>query len=118
MSNKNPSPATRFKPGQKPGPGRTAHKADRDRITAKFLQELAQDFDANGKRAIVDVRTEDPGRYLTIVASLVPKEVEIKSPLHALDDATLAEIVEKLRAVLPQMPPPTPDDAEHQDAVH
>ena len=68
---------TRFKPGQSGNPaGRP--KGSRNRVSEKLLETLATDFDAHGKEVIEKVRAERPADYLKIVASLVPKQMEIE----------------------------------------
>jgi hypothetical protein len=75
MSNSNPSPVTRFQPGNTLG-GRP--KGARSRLGEKFLQTLADDFDEHGDAVMRTVRSEDPSTYLNIVAKLMPREVEAK----------------------------------------
>jgi hypothetical protein len=68
---------TRFKPGQSGNPaGRP--KGSRNKISEKLLEALAIDFDAHGKDVIEKVRADRPADYLKIVASLVPKQMEIE----------------------------------------
>ena len=67
---------TRFKPGQSGNPaGRP--KGSRNKISEKLLEALASDFDAHGKEVVEKVRMDRPADYLKIVASLVPKQMEI-----------------------------------------
>jgi hypothetical protein len=66
----------RFKPGQSGNPlGRP--KGSRNKVSEKLLEALAIDFDAHGQNVIETVRAEKPHEYLKIVASLVPKHLEI-----------------------------------------
>src|SRR5262249_19812467 len=68
---------TRFKPGQSGNPaGRP--KGSRNKVSEKLLDALAIDFDDHGKEVIEKVRVERPADYLKIVASLVPKQMEIE----------------------------------------
>ena len=68
---------TRFKPGQSGNPaGRP--KGSRNRVSEKLLETLASDFDAHGKEVIEKVRSDRPADYLKIIASLVPKQMEIE----------------------------------------
>ena len=96
MSNPNPNPATRWKRGESPNPGGKPKNA-RNRVTKRFLEDLADDFEANGKEAIVAAREKDPARYVTIIASLLPKEMIIERPLEGLSDDELAAAIEQLR---------------------
>src|SRR4029453_379170 len=87
---------TRFKPGQSGNPaGRP--KGSRNKISEKLLETLATDFDAHGKDVIEKVRADRPADYLKIVASLVPKQMEIEDlrpsrKAEALSDDELAAI--------------------------
>lgn len=58
---------------QKGNPGRP--KGSRNRMKEDFLRTLADDFAEFGKEAIVHVRLEEPGTYLKIIASLMPKQL-------------------------------------------
>lgn len=69
-------PAHWFKPGQSGNPAGKP-KGTRHKLTEDFVKALADDFDQHGRDAIVTVRTEDPGKYLDIVAKLVPKDVDV-----------------------------------------
>lgn len=104
MANPNPSPLTRFKPGEN---GRQKKRGDRDRLTSKFLYELAESFEQNGRAAIQAVMLMDTPKYLQIVAALVPKEIEISRPLDGVSDEELAAIIEYIRAQAPDEPQPT-----------
>ena len=59
MANPNPSPATRFTPGN-PGSGRAKQKGARDRLSVAFLTAFAQDFEQHGESVIQKVRESDP----------------------------------------------------------
>ena len=56
------------------------------------------DWEINGATAIKIARKEDPIAYVKVVASLVPKELEIVSSVAAeLGDDELASFIEMLR---------------------
>jgi hypothetical protein len=89
----------RFKPGWKGGPGRPA--GSRDRLQRQFLYALAEDFEKHGEGAIRICRVEDPVRYLTIVASLMPRELSLEHSVASdLDDDVLSQMIEHLRQQL------------------
>ncbi len=57
----------------------------RDRLTSAFIDNLADDFEANGEAAIQRCREEDPAAYLRLVASLAPKNVAVDDGVSLLD---------------------------------
>ena len=72
-------------------------KGSRNKLSDAFLQALADDFEAHGKGVVEKVRTERPQDYLKIVASVMPKRMEVEDvgpPLRAADlsDDELAAI--------------------------
>ena len=94
-----PPVETRFKPGQSGNPGGKPHGA-RNRLTTRFLNALAKDFDENGETAIQQARAEDPVKYVQIIASLMPKQIEQTRPLEDLSDDELAAAIALLRSRL------------------
>jgi hypothetical protein len=78
-----------FKPGQSGNP-RGRPRGARNRLGEDFLGHLCEDFAAHGQAAIERVRQEDPATYLRVIASLVPKELKVKTgPLVGLTEAEL-----------------------------
>jgi hypothetical protein len=84
MANPNPSPSTRFGPGN---PSRGRQRAARDKISTAFLEALNEAFyepnDSGGCKgldAIKKVRDEDPATFARIYATLLPKQLEIEDP--------------------------------------
>jgi hypothetical protein len=98
--NPNPSPSTRF---SATNPGRAKQKGARDRLSAAFLTDFADDYDAHGKAVIETVRGQDPIAYMRIAAALLPTKVEVsEDPITALSD----EDLDHLRTLLdPDLPP-------------
>jgi hypothetical protein len=96
MANPNPSPATRFSAGN---PSRGRQKGARDRFSAAFLTDFADDYEQHGKAAIQAVREKDPGTYMRVAASLLPKQVEISedSELARYTDDEIEEMYQELR---------------------
>jgi len=80
--------ANQFSPGQSGNPGGKP-VGSRNRLQGDFMRALSEDFAAHGKAAIAQCRMEKPDVYLRIVASLFPKELEIKRPLDDLSDEEL-----------------------------
>ena len=92
--NPNPSPATRFSADN---PGRAKQKGARDRLSAAFLNDFADDYDAHGKTVIETVRDKDPIAYMRIAAALLPTKVEItETPLDGLTDEQLDAYMEEM----------------------
>lgn len=88
-----------FKAGVSPNPGGKP-VGSRNSLQGDFLRELANDFAEHGKRAIIDTREASPAQYLKIVASLMPKELEIKRPMEDMtDDDIIAGIAALQRLV-------------------
>jgi hypothetical protein len=72
----------------------------RNRLTEVALRALGDDFAEHGKETIEKVRHEKPHVYLQIVASLLPRQVQMEklSPLGELSDEELAMLEEMLTA--------------------
>lgn len=97
-----------FKPGN---PGRP--KGARNKLGEQFLEALQQDFEANGVEAIATVRTEKPDQYLKVIASLMPKDLNIN--VNQFDGMTDDELVERIRALDATIRPFL--DAQGEDAA-
>ena len=97
MANPNPSPSTRFGPGN---PSRGRQRAARDKISTAFLEALNETFhepnDSGGCKgldAIKKVRDEDPATFARIYATLLPKQLEIEdtSPEAGMSNEQIEE---------------------------
>jgi hypothetical protein len=77
-----------FKPGQSGNPGGRAVGA-RNRLTAAFLNDLADHYAEKGKAAIEKLCDKDPVAYVRAIVALCPKQLEGVSPLDGLADNTL-----------------------------
>jgi hypothetical protein len=85
-----------FKPGN---PGRP--KGSRNKLGEAFVQALHDDFQTHGVSVIAIVREERPHEYLKVVASLLPKQVEIKEDAFGdLTDEQLAAVLASVTAAL------------------
>lgn len=73
---KSPPVETQFKPGNLANPGGKPVKS-RNRLQGAFLRALADDFEEHGPAALVAMRKEKPSDYIRVVASLMPKELEV-----------------------------------------
>jgi hypothetical protein len=66
-------------PGGSPGRPR----GSKNKLQSDFLEALAKDFAEHGEDAIKICRVEEPTRYLQIIASLMPKDLNIDGELTA-----------------------------------
>lgn len=69
-------PAHWFKPGQSGNPGGRP-KGSRQRLATRFVDAMHDDFKLHGVATIQQLREDDPGKYLELVARIVPKDVDI-----------------------------------------
>lgn len=102
MSDQDPTKnltAPRFQPGQSGNPGGKP-KGARNRLTASFLNALADDFEAHGVKAIQDARAQDPMAYVKAIGALMPKQFEQNNPLDDVTDAELLAGIAFLRSRL------------------
>lgn len=88
-----------FKPGESGNPGGKPVAA-RNRLTARFLNALADDFDENGAGAIKECRENNPAAYIKAIAALCPKEIELKRPLEEMADNELIGALSALTSYL------------------
>ena len=89
----------KWQKGRSANPGGKPKNA-RNRVTVKFLEVLAEDFEKNGVSAIVAARKQDPVGYIRVVAGLLPKEFVIERPLEQLSDDELSNLIDTLRQAL------------------
>lgn len=67
---------SKFQPGQSGNPSGRPLGA-RNKLSEDFLQALSEDFAAHGKAAITKTRDEKPDQYLKVIASLMPRDVNL-----------------------------------------
>jgi hypothetical protein len=67
----------------------------KNKLQRDFLEALAKDFADHGEAAIKIVRIEQPDVYLKVVASLMPKELEVEhSQLGDMSDDEVNALLE------------------------
>lgn len=93
-------PAHLFKPGQS-GNMNGRPKGARSKLGEDFLSALQADFAAHGVGCIEIVRENKPHEYLKVVASLLPKELNVKtSHVEEMSDDELADGIAALQSIL------------------
>ena len=85
-----------FKPGVSGNP-RGRPKGSRNKLTEDFARALSEDFEAHGPSAIETCRLTEPAKYVSIIASLMPKDVTISArPLAQLSEDELRHAIDVL----------------------
>lgn len=92
----NPPVEHQFKPGN---PGRP--KGSRNKLGEAFLADMLADWAEHGKATIVKVRQEDPTQYVKVVASVLPKELNVR--VNDFDDLTDDQLARQLAAIATQL---------------
>jgi hypothetical protein len=78
-----------------PRGGRT--KGARNRLSAQVIDDILADWREHGAAAIKIMRVEDPGAYVRVVVSTLPKEFTVESVLGDVDDDQLDDLIEQLK---------------------
>ena len=72
-------------------------KGARNKLGEAFLAALHADFQEHGIAAIVKVREEKAEAYLKVIASILPRDLNLNvSPLEALSDDELMKRIREL----------------------
>ena len=86
----------KWKPGVSANPkGRP--KGSKNKLSEDFISALCKDFEEHGETVIATVRADKPADYLKIIASIIPKELTIKT--DTIEDMTDEELLERLEQV-------------------
>jgi hypothetical protein len=102
-----------WKPGESGNPkGRPI--GARSRLSEKFILALHDDFTEHGSAVIEKVRIKQPGIYLKVIASLLPREWHVKNePLFdGMTNEQLDEIIGSVRRILATRAPTAGPDGE------
>ena len=68
-------------------------KGSRNRLGVAFVEAMLGDFEQHGRTVIASLRDDKPEQYLRIVASILPKEIELGE--DAID--TIASVIHARR---------------------
>jgi len=86
----------KFKPGQSGNPaGRP--KGSRNALGEAFIEAMHADFEQHGVAAIVQVRSEKPDQYLKVIASILPKDLNVN--INQMDDLTDDQLIQRIRSL-------------------
>lgn len=95
----NGSKTNLFQPGNKMGKGRP--KGSRNKLGEDFIQALQESFNKHGPATIETVRQERPHEYLKVVASILPKELNVRTDaLDEMSDNDLAAMLDTIRSAV------------------
>jgi hypothetical protein len=87
-----------FVKGQARLPGAGRAKGVKNRLSHKFLEDLAAQWEVSGPAALKIMAVEDPSNFVRVVASLLPKELEItETHLMQIADDELDAFIEYAR---------------------
>lgn len=87
---------TKFQPGQSGNPKGRPQGA-RSKLGEAFLEALHADFAEHGVAAIKEVRETKPDQYLKVVASILPKDLNVN--INQMDGLTDDELIERIRVL-------------------
>jgi len=71
--------STRFEKGRSGNP-RGRKKRSRNKLSEKFIADVARDWGKHGREVLDNVRALQPGIYLRVVASLISKDYLDEQP--------------------------------------
>jgi hypothetical protein len=101
---KSPHLAPAWEPGQSGNPaGRP--KGARSKLGETFLQALLTDFAEHGVKAIEDMRGKNPGDYVKVVASILPKEFDAGEQTLDMLAELLSRVDGRTRNIVPAQAP-------------
>lgn len=76
-------------------------KGSRNKLGEAFLQDMHADWELHGKEAIEKVRTEKPDAYLKVVASILPRDLNVNiNPMEELSDDELVQRLRDLESIV------------------
>lgn len=90
-----------LKPFAKGNPGRP--KGSKNKLAENFWADLQSAWEKHGSSAVEHLATEEPSKFVQVVASVMPKEITVErldSLSHEQLDARIAELAGKLGIAL------------------
>lgn len=92
----------KWQPGQSANPaGRP--KGSRNKLAEEFLKDVLNEWETHGAVAVSDMREKNPGDFVKMVASLLPKDINLNlnNEIEMSDD----EIRDRIRDLASQLAP-------------
>lgn len=75
-------------------------KGSRNKLGEAFIADVYAKWEQHGAQALDALIEQDPGGFVRVVASLMPKEMIVKDELGDVSDEELAFFVHTLREML------------------
>lgn len=72
-------------------------KGARSKLGEAFIEDMLADWEANGPAAIREVRETKPDAYLKVVASILPKDLNVN--INQTDSMTDEQLIERIRSL-------------------
>ena len=72
-------------------------KGSRNKLGEAFVRDMQADWEQHGVATIARVREERPQDYLKVVASILPKDLNVN--VNRTDDMTDDELIERIRSL-------------------
>ena len=93
-------------------------EGSRNKLTEQFYIDLHGAWKVHGASAIEQMAKDKPGDFVRCVASQMPKELTVKTPLVDLSDDELADLIQVVRHLTAQLPgsptdPGSPEATRH-----
>ena len=89
-----------WKPGESGNPAGKP-KGSRTKLRDQFYEDILTDWQEGGREAIQRFRNERPHDYVKVVASVLPKEVNVK--VNELEELSDAQLGAQLNALVREM---------------
>jgi hypothetical protein len=80
-----------------PKGGRT--KGSRNKLSAQVIEDILAEWREHGPAAIRIMRIEEPGAFVRVVVSTLPKELIVESAMADLDDEELDALIDQLKHI-------------------
>lgn len=72
-------------------------RGSRNKLGEQFIDDLYADWQANGVETLKKVREEKPDQYLKVVASILPKDLNVN--INQMDDLTDDQLIQRIRSL-------------------